>query len=318
MKVAILGAGGALGMRIVEAFQLGEGPSMTAVDREASQLASAARFPIDLRVADVFDVTSLAGSFTGCSAAVHVLTVETSALKRSISAFCRAAAQARVRRLIYISTTDVYGVPPRPGTNASSSIHTRHESERINALAAADRQFSAECRELGVAGVVLRPGVIYGPRAEWFGAIVRDLQHDRAWLTHAGNGICNCVYIDHVVDAIRLVLKTRTLAGPAFILTDDEPLTWRRLYEAIATELDLPLPRLLGGTGAKPEVASATAESSAGPVSSETRARQGNAWKFASEHAAKALGLPPPIPFAEAIRRSAAWWRFTQGDLIVT
>lgn len=319
MKVAILGAGSAVGARMIESFQLGEGPSMTAVDRDPTQLAAAARFAVDLRVADVFDVESLASSFAGCSAAVHLLALEPSTLKRSVTAFCRAAAQARVRRLIYVSSADVYGLPPATGSDESAAIHVRHAFERINALAAADRQFSAECRTLELGGVVLRPGSIYGPRSEWFTHIIQELQADRAQLVNAGAGICNCVYIDHVVAAIRLILKTKTLPGPAFILADEEPLTWRNFYDAIASELELPPPRLLR-SGSPESVAPATGEPLATPspapeLAREARARQESTWKFSSRRAAQTLALPPPIAFAEAVRRSAAWWRFAHGDI---
>src|SRR5438094_884478 len=68
MKIAVLGAEGCLGTRMIESFHLDEGPSVAAVTAHAADLTRAARFAIDLRVANLLDVDSLARSFAGCSA----------------------------------------------------------------------------------------------------------------------------------------------------------------------------------------------------------------------------------------------------------
>jgi 2-alkyl-3-oxoalkanoate reductase len=302
MKVAILGAGGALGARIVESFQLGEGPSLTAIAAAAADLGAAARFPIDLRVVDPLDPAALARSFSGCSAAVHALSLDVSDLKRGALAFCRAGAQAGVRRLIYVSTAEVYGLAPPVGTGENSRLHVRHASPRINALVAADRQFATESRRLGLTGIVLRPAAIYGPRSDWLVEVVGELQRNRAWLANQGEGICNCVYVDQVVAAVRLVLKIKKIADSAFIVTDEETITWGDFYRAVAQEFELP------------EVIHYDPHPSPPSLAAETIARQRCTWKLSSAPATKDLGLGPATTFAEGMRRSAAWWRFAQGN----
>lgn len=313
MKVAILGAGSSLGVRIVESFQLGEGPSLTAIAREASHLAAAARFPIDLRVGDLLDVETLARCFAGCSAAVHTLEVDLSDLVHSVLAFCRAGALARVRRMIYVSSADVYGVDPPAGTDEKTPLRPHHASERVNILVAADSRFSSECRRLGLAGIVLRPGLVYGPRCSWLASIVTDLWLDRAWLAHQGGGICNAVYVDRVVSAIRLALKTKAVAGPAFLLTDDHTFTWRHLYEAIALEFGWP--DRIHYREANPRPATPDPDDSPRRnLTAETSARHRCMWKLPATRAVQRLKLEPDVPFAEGIRRSADWWRFAHGE----
>jgi nucleoside-diphosphate-sugar epimerase len=312
MKVAILGAGGAVGARIIESFQLGDGPSTTAVVSEPCHLGPAARFPLELRVADVFDGSSLARSFAGCSAAVHTLPLAASELKRSVIAFCRAGAQAGLRRLIYISSAEVYGLNPRSGTTEDSPLHGRHASARVNALVAADQKFSAECRRLGLDSVVLRPGLIYGPRSGWLAGVIAELAEDRVRLAQDGDGICNCVYVDHVVDATRLALKTKTVAGPAFIITDEETVTWREFYQAIADELAAPtIPVYVAAVPAGVSASPFEATEGSPP---DTIARQQCRLKLSSLRARRDLGLRSVVSFGEAIQRSAAWWRFAHGD----
>jgi nucleoside-diphosphate-sugar epimerase len=316
MKVAILGAEGALGARIIESFHLGDGPSLTAVARTPAGLGAAARFPIDLRVADLFDIDSLARTFAGCSAAVHVLPVDAAELKRSVVAFCRAGARAGLRRLIYVSTADVYGLNPPPGTTEKSGLHVRHAFDAVNHLVAADQKFSAECRELGIAAIVFRPGLMYGPRSAWLAQVITDLQQDRAWLANHGDGICNCVYLDQVVDAIRLALKPKTLPGPAFIVMNDETVTWREFYQAVASELELLVVlRSLEATASGDMSASPGTTPPALPP--ETIARHHCTTTLRATLAAARLGLKPALSFPESIRRSVGWWRFARGDFAV-
>jgi nucleoside-diphosphate-sugar epimerase len=314
MKAAVLGAGGALGARLIESFELGEGPSVTAIARQPDHLAAAGRFLIDLRVADVLDVDSLARSFSGCSAAVHTLAVDDAELKSSVTTFCRAAARAGVGRLIFISSLDVHGLNPPTGTNEKTPLHLRHDSAHLNALAAADLHFTAECRHLGLPGIVLRLGTPYGARALDFAAIATELQQGRAWLTNRGEGVCNCVHLDHAVAAIRLALRGKAPASSVYTIVDEELITWRKFYEAAALELHCP--ESLQFLEARDSLVTGRRSRQPPPsvLSDETLARQRCAWKFPSTRAAKELALKSVETFEERIQRSAAWWRFSRGD----
>lgn len=326
MKVAVLGADEYIGTRIIESFQLAEGPTVAAVARHPAHLARAGRFAIDLRVANVFDVDSLARSFSGCSAAVHAMTVAPADLKRSATVFCRAAAQAGTRRLVYLSSADVHGLNPSVGTTEKSALHVRHATAHLNALVAAERQFTSDSRTLGLAGIILRPGLIYGPRSAFFAQIVEELQQDRALLFNNGDGICNCVGLDNVVTAVRFALKTKILGGTALLVTDHEAVTWREFYQSVGHGLGLPT-RMIhyvrdpSEPATNPETTQARFSSgvsevatSPPPHSNDMIERQQCSWKLPSALATQTLGLPNPVSFAEGIRRSIAWWRFAQGD----
>jgi 2-alkyl-3-oxoalkanoate reductase len=328
MKVAIIGATGCVGTRMIESFQLGDGPTVTAITRHASDVARPARFAIDLRLADFTDADSLARSLSGCSAAVHTMEVETSDLKRSATAFCRAAAQVGLRRVVYLSSADVHGLNPASGTNEKTALHSRHASAHVNALVLAERQFVAEARELGLSAIVLRPGVIYGPRSDIIANVADQLQQGRAWAFHNGEGICNCVYVDNVVSAVRLALKTKIAPASAFLVTDEETITWGEFYQAAAHALNLTT-HAIHYLGDSPEdtedenvrppfvtasdLLPANGTESAALVSRDMIARQHCTWKFPTARTSKELGLENLVPFAEGMQRSAAWWHFAHG-----
>ncbi|HYD82647.1 MAG TPA: NAD(P)H-binding protein, partial [Opitutus sp.] len=73
MKIAVVGAGGFVGTRLIEHFHLAkDGPvSVTAVVRRPEGLALPARFAIETYIADPLDVDTMARAFSGCTAVIH-------------------------------------------------------------------------------------------------------------------------------------------------------------------------------------------------------------------------------------------------------
>jgi len=195
--------------------------------------------------------------------------------------------------------------------------------------------------------VVLRPGIVYGPRSQWTGGVADDLVTGNAALVEGGYGICNAVYVDNVVHAIRLALDAPSAAadGEAFLIGDRGTITWRDLYRPIADALGIALDRLPTPSAASGRSRVAAAErvrSSATfrrllppPVRAGLKAAY-----LASRHGAAAqppagpqvtleqvmlhtcsyqlpwakartqLGYEPVVSFEEACRRCVAWLEF--------
>ena len=72
-RVAILGANGFIGSRLVEAWHLLGHVAVRPVVRRAEALAPLSRFDLDCRVAGAGDVFSLRSAFAGCDAVVHAI-----------------------------------------------------------------------------------------------------------------------------------------------------------------------------------------------------------------------------------------------------
>ena len=240
MKVAVIGANGFIGTRIVECFHLSGELEVAAVVRRPSSLALPARFDLDLRVADALDAGSLAKGLAGCDSVVHVALGDSAQIRRMPEVLCKAAEAAGIRRLVYMSSASVHGQNPPPGTNESSPIHMGHAIDYNNAKVAAERRFTNECRRRGLDGYSLRPSMVYGPRSQWLADVLTQLQSGRAWLLDDGRGICNGIYVDNLVAAIRSCLGARSGTGGAYLVGDAETVTWRQFYSALAVEMSLP------------------------------------------------------------------------------
>ncbi len=320
MKVAVIGANGLIGSRVVESFHLGGGPSVVAIPHHPARSVLAARFTVDIRAADAFDADSLARALQGCNAVVHAVRGEQSTLKRLASAVCRAAAQAGVRRLVYLSSSSVHGPSPAPGTNEQSRIQPASLGEDARAQLVAERQVLADCRRLSIAAYVLRPGIVYGPRSPLVAEIATLLRDERATLLDKGATILNSVYVDNLVAGIRGCLRAKEGAGQPYLIADAETVTWKDFYHAIARELDLPASRMRSveaATFASHSDAPSPDEAAASlphGLQSGLLSLQENGWKPSTQSAARIIGYAPVVTFSEAIRRSCAWWRFSQGD----
>ncbi len=241
MKVALIGASGFIGTRIIEQFHLGGGPSLAAIVRRPSSLALPARFSIETHLADALDTDALARAFSGCTAVIHAAIGDPAQIERMPGALCLAASAAGVKRLVYLSSASVHGQNPPPGTDENSPLTTNQAMDYNNAKVRAEQRFFAECRRLSLVGFALRPGVVYGPRSRWIADLANEMIEGRAWLYEGGRGICNGIYVDNLVHAISCCLQATDDAAGAYLVGDAETVTWEQFYRTAAVHLDVPL-----------------------------------------------------------------------------
>jgi nucleoside-diphosphate-sugar epimerase len=79
---------------------------------------------------------------------------------------------------------------------------------------------------------------VYGPFSEPFTRRpARHLLAGLPVLVGDGSQPSNTIYVDNVVGAILSALRVPGIDGQTFVLADEEPLTWRQLFEAYAAAL---------------------------------------------------------------------------------
>ena len=238
MTIAVLGANGFVAGRLLEVFHL-SGQPVRAVVRRFSAMAQPARFSMDMRVADARDVQTLKKAFEGCEAVIHTVTGNEKIIVETIDPVYQAAEECGVKRIVYLSTASVHGQTPKEGTDESTPLSTKQAWSYNNAKVKAERQFQ-RCRKNGkVELVMLRPGIVFGPRSRWISSLADDLLAERACFIGQREGICNSIYVDNLIHAITLALKAPAAAvdGEVFIVGDAETVTWGELYAGIANAL---------------------------------------------------------------------------------
>jgi len=239
MNVAIIGAGGFIGNRLVEMFHLGGRHEVVPIVRRPSGLALPARFALEGRIGDALSVPSLTAALARCDAVVHTALGDPRQIEAMPAVLCAAAAAAGVPRVVYLSTASVHGQAPAPGTDETTPLHCGHVMDYNNAKVRAERAFFRSCARHGLTGFALRPGVVFGPRSRWISDLAGDLRCQRAWLIGDGDGACNSIYVDNLVEAVALCLTAPPDAAGAYLVGDADGGTWAEFYHAVAGSLGI-------------------------------------------------------------------------------
>jgi 2-alkyl-3-oxoalkanoate reductase len=348
LKVAVVGANGFVGSRLVEQWHLEERADVVPVVRRPEAAASVLRFGLDCRVADALDERELARALAGCDAVVHAGAGPRPFVTRSPACVVRAATRAGARTVIYLSSMAVHGWDARPGTEEATPLPRRHPVAYNRWKAHGERAFRSACRDTGTRFVILRPGIVHGPRSQWIAGFARSVVEGSAYVVAGGRGVCNAIYVDNLVHAAGLALQQEEAAGETFLVADDEAVTWRMLYEPLCRALgrgwdavadlapraprptpgerllalrDDPtarvvldrVPRALRKPVRRLAVDRLAQESAKGAPARpalETSILQTCDYRFPTAKARRVLGFVPPVAFDEACRRTVAWLGF--------
>lgn len=159
----------------------------------------------------------------------------------------RAAAAAKTKRFVQLSSVAVYGRPERGRVTEewpTRLIGNPYEDTKMLAEQAA---FELG-RELGVEVSAVRPPIIYGPHDRNFlPRATEALAKRRFLLINGGRTPLNLVWVDHVVDVLVLAAEADAAKGEAFNVMDEvdaTPPSVREVAETIAREARLPRPKL--------------------------------------------------------------------------
>jgi nucleoside-diphosphate-sugar epimerase len=240
--IAVIGAAGFVGTRLVEIFYLDGGAQVRPVVRQFKSLARLSRFELDCRIADARDEAALTKAFEGCDAVVNAAVGDIRTIEGIIEPVWKACLAARVRRLVYLSSGSVHGQAPAQGTDEMTPLSDQQWYWYNNAKVHAEWKLAELRKTRGVESVVLRPTIIFGPRSRWIWDAAMEIANGRACLLEGGKGICNTIYVDNLVNAIQLAIDKPTAAGKTFLVGDEETVAWRDFYTPICQHLKAPEP----------------------------------------------------------------------------
>lgn len=239
MKTLVTGAGGFLGGRVVEVLEDAEPGSVRAAIRRWSTAARIGRLPVEIVQADLMIPEQVASALEGVTQVVHCAVGPGDVNIAGTRNLLEACASAQVEKVVHISTIDVYG-------NTTGDVPETSEPQRTGA-AYGDSKIGAEmvCREFmdrGLPIAILRPTIIYGPfSALWTEEFAERLQV-RPWPFPEPlcSGVCNLVYVDDVVAAIRLAMASPAAEGEAFNVNGPDRPTWFEYFVALNDAMELP------------------------------------------------------------------------------
>lgn len=230
---------GYLGHRVAERW-LAAGDTVFAVTRSsqrASQFQRAGLAPI---VADVRDPRSLAGRLPTADTVLWAVGFDARAGGSIEQVYVEGlrnvlgALPAETRRIVYISSTGVYGDAAGQWIDEDTPCRPR----RAGGIASLAAEGVLAEHPLGPRSVVLRLAGLYGP-----GRV------PRLDALRAGEPIpapeCGFLNLIHVLDAVEVVLAAERDAPPprTYLVSDGQPVVRREYYEALARLVGAPPPR---------------------------------------------------------------------------
>ena len=257
MRLAVTGVTSGVGMRLAEiALEAGHEVRGLVRDPSRDDARRLAALGVTLVHGDLDAHAALDALCDGASVVVHTAAhvgdkgtqeefehVNVTGTRHVIDA----AARARVRRFVHLSSVAVYGRPPEGRVTEdwpTKKIGRPYEDTKAEAERVAFRRGALHDVEV----VAVRPPIIYGPYDRNFlPRAMAALRGHRFLLVDGGAAPLNVVWVDHVVDVILLAAETPAAAGHAFNVMDEVdtiPPSVREIAETIARETGLPRPWL--------------------------------------------------------------------------
>jgi len=237
VRVLVTGGSGFIGGRVV-ARLAHCGASVRVLVRDVRRATQIARYPVELCRGDLTNAEDVARAAEGCELIVHcaIGTEGTDEDRRRVTVagtehVLAAAARARIKRLVHVSTAAVYG------GNTPDAILTEDATPRYTGVPYADSKLQAEkaVRAAALAhrfeAVICQPTIVYGPFGRTFTTnVVEQLKSGRVILVNGGIGTCNAVYVDDVATAILLAATSDRAAGETFLISGPDTVTWGEFY----------------------------------------------------------------------------------------
>jgi nucleoside-diphosphate-sugar epimerase len=319
----ITGVNGFIGSQIAERL-LREGNKVRGLVRKTSDLKFIKDFDIELFSGDITDYESLLIASKGVDQIIHVAALASDwgpyqkfyeiNVNGTLNT-AKAAKAAIVERMVYISTTAMYGYGRNDVKESDPKTITKFAYNETKRLA--EDVVFGYAKESGLKLTAIKPGNVYGVRDHTFIEKYLDAMVSGKIAYVGGGKRKTCpVYIDNLVDLIMLASEKEEAIGETFFATDGMDITWKEFTDKFADEMGLKRPT----TSFPFHVAYSAAfvlemiykgiRSKNPPML--TRYRISNAgydYTFSIEKAKSVLGFAPKVDIDTAVKRTCEWYR---------
>ncbi|QHA81710.1 NAD-dependent epimerase/dehydratase family protein [Pseudomonas mediterranea] len=250
--VLVTGANGFVGGAVLERLQTDSETSLIAVVRGNRKLSTTAEV---VRIEELSSQTPWQSQLAGvdaiihCASRVHVMNdteVDPLAAFRRVNVegtinFAKQAAEAGVRRFIFISSIKVNGEGTAPGLPYTADDIPAPVDPYGVSKSEAEQGLRQLAKVAGMEVVIIRPVLVYGPGVKAnFLSMIRWLDRGIPLPFGAIDNRRSLVSIDNLVDLIVTCIDRPAAANQTFLVSDGEDLSTTALLSRMARSLGKP------------------------------------------------------------------------------
>lgn len=248
--VAVTGASGFIGGRVVERFVLNRSHRVRGLARGYGRLARMSVLPqdeLEFRLGPLDDPDALVDALSGVDTVVHTafgssgdVTQRWAATVEGTRAVLRSARDAGVRRVVHLSTVDVYAPGAAVLTEACAPLPRDEDDQEYEQQKLVAERIALEFAD-DLEVVVLQPGIVYGPWGKsWTEDVLDRLANDDSALPSGpAHGRCNAVHVDDVVDAVRAAVNGTVSTGSRYLVAAPS-IGWNEFFDGFRSVLGMP------------------------------------------------------------------------------
>lgn len=249
-RLLVTGATGFIGCRVVEMVHLSGNRKVRAGIRNWSSAARLGRFPVDIVPMDLLDPGQIGKALDGVSEIIHCAYGPAGVTVEGTRNLLEAAAKRPIKRIVHLSTIEVYGNADGSVTEDCSISVTKNEYNQTKVEA---EKICWEFYEKGLPLTILRPTIVYGPFSRnWTLHFAQLLLINQWYLSKSqGTGKCNLIFVDDLVRGILTALDHPKAVGEAFNMNGPEMVSWNDYFQRFNDKMDLPPFKLKGDSAAE-------------------------------------------------------------------
>jgi len=239
VKVLVTGAGGFIGGWAVEILRLRGFENVRAGVRRWSTAARIGRFPGQIVLCDVLDMNQVEEAMEGVDVVVHCAVGPGDVIVKGTENMLAASHRHGVKKFVHLSTIDVYGTAEG---DVDETAPYQYTGRAYGDLKIEAEKLCWRYLERGLPIVVLRPTIVYGPYCKLWVLKYAERLLSGKWgvFKGIGDGICNLVYIQDLIDAIFLSIDSENAVGEAFNINGLDLLTWNEYFRKLNSALRQP------------------------------------------------------------------------------
>lgn len=311
--ILVTGATGFVGSALIERLAQAKDVHVTAAVRRRGDLPGSVRLQL---VQDLAPETDWHQALSGMKVVIHAaarvhLMNDTAAdpleeyrriNTRGTLNLARQAADAGVKRFIFISTIKVNGEGTKPGAPYRASDKPAPEDPYGVSKLEAEQGLKELAKETGMEVVIIRPVLVYGPGVKAnFQAMMMLVSKGLPLPLGAIHNKRSLVALDNLVDLIVTCIDHPAAANQTFLASDGEDLSTTELLRRIGKALGkparlLPIPASLLELGAALLGKRAVAQRLLGSLQVDI------------SHTCNTLGWKPPVTLDQALAKTARYY----------